>query len=266
MSMEATALTRFVLQQQPYAGLHARHGGQDAAPSRAVVAELVALFLFQVVQAMRRTVPETGLLGQGFAHELYTAWFDQEVARVLAHRDELGLTALLQRQLEPSRAFRPAVPRPAAALAAYRRQLATPPPPLVWPVAGTLSSPFGWRHHPLLGTPHHHTGIDLAAPAGTLVRAAAPGRVVFSGVEAGYGHLVILAHEDGYQTYYAHNAENLVAVGEEVARGQPIARVGSTGRSSGPHLHFELRQHGQPRDPLPWLAAKRSQVGAASGR
>jgi murein DD-endopeptidase MepM/ murein hydrolase activator NlpD len=124
------------------------------------------------------------------------------------------------------------------------------PARLAWPVRGVLASRFGRRN----GQPHE--GIDVAAPEGTLVTAAAAGRVVYAGRQSGYGSLVILRHGGGLLTVYAHASALLVREGERVAAGAPVARVGSTGRSSGPHLHFEVREGTRARDPLRWLRAE----------
>jgi lipoprotein NlpD len=98
-----------------------------------------------------------------------------------------------------------------------------------------------------------HQGIDLAAPAGTPIYAVYDGKVVYAGVQKGYGNLVILEHEDRVMTVYAHNETNIVETGESVKAGEKIAAMGSTGRSSGNHLHFEIRQAGQPVNPEPYL-------------
>ncbi len=117
-----------------------------------------------------------------------------------------------------------------------------------WPLRGTITTYFG------LNTDRRHDGLDIAAPAGTLIKAAAPGKVVFSDWgPGGYGKMVILSHPGGFHTIYAHNRENLVRRGEEVAEGEPVARVGRTGRASGPHLHFEIRLRTIPKDPLFFL-------------
>lgn len=105
-----------------------------------------------------------------------------------------------------------------------------------WPVAGTLSSYYGQRG----GRTHY--GIDLAAPAGSPVRAAAAGEVDFAGWCGGYGLLVIINHGDGWKTFYGHNSRVLVSQGQHVERGQQIAEVGSTGQATGNHLHFEIRK------------------------
>ncbi len=110
-----------------------------------------------------------------------------------------------------------------------------------------LISGFGARER------DQHDGIDLAAPEGTPIRAAADGVVIFAGQQRGYGNLVLLAHEGDLVTVYAHNSQNLVAPGRRVARGDPIARVGRTGNATGPHLHFEVRLGTHPRDPLGFL-------------
>lgn len=114
---------------------------------------------------------------------------------------------------------------------------------LQWPVIGTISSRYGWRW----GRTHH--GLDIAAETGKPIRAATAGVVKYSGDKGTYGKMVILEHANGLSTYYAHASELLVEAGEYVRRGQKIALVGSTGRSTGPHLHFEVRRNDEPMDP-----------------
>jgi murein DD-endopeptidase MepM/ murein hydrolase activator NlpD len=117
-----------------------------------------------------------------------------------------------------------------------------------WPVtAGLVSSPFGIRNGVM------HDGVDIVASAGTAVRAADDGTVIFAGHLRGYGNAVILQHSGGYVTVYGHNQRNLVRYGTTVVRGQVIAELGSTGRASGPNLHFEVRFRGQPQNPLAYL-------------
>lgn len=119
--------------------------------------------------------------------------------------------------------------------------------PLQHPLAGAkLTSGYGVRWGRM------HRGIDLAAPAGTPVQAAAAGRVTFAGWQRGYGLVIILDH-GAFKTKYAHNSENLVRVGDEVRRGQTIAKVGRTGNATGNHLHFELELDGKTVDPLQYL-------------
>ncbi len=123
------------------------------------------------------------------------------------------------------------------------------------PVEGQHTSGFGMRMHPIDHTERLHSGMDIAAPTGTPIQAAAAGQVVFSGTQAGYGNVVVIQHEGGYSTLYAHNTANLVSVGTPVSQGQPIATVGSTGRSTGPHLHCEVRKDGKQLDPAQFFAA-----------
>ncbi|MBC7222518.1 M23 family metallopeptidase [Candidatus Bipolaricaulota bacterium] len=123
----------------------------------------------------------------------------------------------------------------------------------IWPVRGTISSSFGPRIHPIYGVPSFHTGIDIAVPEGTPVRAAAGGTVTFSGWQEGFGLLVVIDHENGYETYYGHLSRLLVAPGQSVSAGEIIALSGNTGLSTGPHLHFEVRYLGTPVDPRPLL-------------
>ncbi len=121
----------------------------------------------------------------------------------------------------------------------------------LWPVRGPITSDFGYRY--IFGENNFHRGIDIAASAGTAINAAADGTVIFAGVKGTYGNLVILSHSNGFLTYYAHCSKLLVNVGDSITQGQPIAAVGSTGRSTGPHCHFEVRYENKPIDPLCYL-------------
>lgn len=118
-----------------------------------------------------------------------------------------------------------------------------------------ITSDFGHRPNPF-GKGHvFHRGIDMAAPTGTPVQAVAAGTVVTAKRDRSYGEFVVIDHQNGYRTLYAHNANLLVKAGDRVKMGQPIAKVGSTGRSTAPHLHFEIHRDGERVDPSPYLAA-----------
>jgi len=114
----------------------------------------------------------------------------------------------------------------------------------ILPVAGIITSTTGFRNDPFNGRLKHHNGLDIAAPSGTPVKPVAPGTVIFSGWKGGYGNTVILDHHDGMMTVYAHHSSNSVSEGEAVDLNTVIALSGSTGRSTGPHLHFEAWQDG----------------------
>ncbi|HXO18191.1 MAG TPA: M23 family metallopeptidase, partial [Candidatus Dormibacteraeota bacterium] len=122
-----------------------------------------------------------------------------------------------------------------------------------WPVTGTITSPFGWRSNPFGGSPEFHQGLDIAAPSGTTVTAAAAGTVIMAQWYGGYGNYVLIDHGGSYSTGYGHLSAIYVASGQTVQRGQAIGAVGSTGQSTGPHLHFEVRIAGKPVDPAPRL-------------
>ncbi len=121
------------------------------------------------------------------------------------------------------------------------------------PLNGTITSPFGYRLHPITGLLDFHTGIDIAAPSKTAICAALPGKVTEIGVSAIYGNYVVIDHQNGLQTAYSHCSSIIVKKNTVVRQGDRIALVGSTGISTGPHLHFELRLNGQVVDPLPHL-------------
>ena len=122
----------------------------------------------------------------------------------------------------------------------------------IWPSKGTLTSRFGMRNG------RKHEGIDIAAPKGTPIYSAADGKVVFSGWgPTGYGKMVIIKHKHHLTTLYAHNSKLLVKKGSRVKQGQKISLMGSTGRSTGSHLHFEVRNDTHPKDPIKYLSVKR---------
>jgi murein DD-endopeptidase MepM/ murein hydrolase activator NlpD len=140
-----------------------------------------------------------------------------------------------------------ATPTATAAATSKPARYAPSPTQLAWPLKGVLYGRYGVR------AGKRHDGIDIAAPEGTNVGAAAEGTVIYAGEQAGYGSIVILKHEGGLVTLYAHNSRILVREGARVRRGEAIAKVGQTGRTSGPHLHFEVRDGTRPRNPLLFL-------------
>jgi murein DD-endopeptidase MepM/ murein hydrolase activator NlpD len=125
-----------------------------------------------------------------------------------------------------------------------------------WPVSGRITSKFAYRIHPISGKRQFHDGLDIANDSGTKIVAAGSGIVTYSGWNGGYGRVIIISHGYGYKSVYAHNRKNLVAVGERVKKGQVIAELGNTGRSTGPHLHFEVYYKGNKIDPLKILKSK----------
>lgn len=127
---------------------------------------------------------------------------------------------------------------------------------LVAPVEGRVSSPFGWRNVSVNGN-RYHGGLDIAANMGTPVVAARSGVVTRAGWWGSYGNVVVLDHGDGAETRYAHLSAVTVRVGQGLRQGDVLGRVGSTGASTGPHLHFEVRFDGRAVDPLPYLQGRR---------
>ena len=126
---------------------------------------------------------------------------------------------------------------------------------LAWPVSGnsSISSYYGYRIHPIFNIKKFHSGIDIPAPSGTSIKASASGIVIYSGWQGGYGNTVMISHGNDLVTLYAHNSSLKVKVGDYVDAGQTIASCGSTGYSTGPHLHYEVRKNGNTVNPLDWL-------------
>ena len=124
---------------------------------------------------------------------------------------------------------------------------------LNWPISGPITSPFGWRVHPITGASRFHSGIDIGGDYGDTIHAAGAGIVSYAGWISGYGYAVIIDHGGGISTLYGHNQALLVSEGQSVSQGQAIAECGSTGNSTGPHCHFEVRVDGEPVDPMGYL-------------
>ena len=144
-----------------------------------------------------------------------------------------------------------------AQMAAAQRAAGIVPPSapgvLGWPVTGVITSPFGWRRSPFGRSPEFHQGLDIGANMGTPVTAAASGTIISAGWYGGYGNYILIDHGGGMSTGYGHLSRIYVANGQQVQRGQAIGAVGSTGASTGPHLHFEVRISGKPVDPTGYL-------------
>ncbi len=124
---------------------------------------------------------------------------------------------------------------------------------MIWPLIGEITSEYGWRTHPIYGDARYHSGMDIGGDYGDPIVAAAAGIVTYSGWISGYGYAVIIDHGGGISTLYGHNEALAVAEGQTVAQGQVIAYCGSTGNSTGPHCHFEVREGGEPVDPMGYL-------------
>lgn len=136
------------------------------------------------------------------------------------------------------------------------RQLGERIQPSGWPIiGGWISSHFGHRSDPFTGRNAFHSGVDFSAPRGSRVITTGPGVVSFSGYKAGYGYMVEVTHPTGYVTRYGHNSRNLVREGQPVDKGQAIAIIGSTGRSTGTHVHFEVERDGNRVNPMRYLSA-----------
>ncbi len=123
----------------------------------------------------------------------------------------------------------------------------------MWPCNGVITSYFGWRTHPVFGTTRYHSGMDIGVDYGTPIHAADSGTVIYSGWMGGYGNLIMIDHGGGLVTLYGHNDSLAVGEGQVVGKGQVVAYAGSTGYSTGPHCHFEVRLHGEVTEPLNYL-------------
>ena len=224
---------------QQHAQDQLKAGGVEAAAKA-----FEAMFIKMLLDAMPE--PEDSVISGGFGGGVWRDMLHQEYAGQAAKQQGFGIAEAIVRQMG-------------------RQQSVVPTEPLT-PIVGDLrrTSAFGPRIHPITGIQHHHTGVDYAAPTGTPVRSVLDSEVVFAGPKGGYGQLVELRHSDGTTTRYAHLDRIDVSLGQRLTRGELVGTVGSTGQSTGPHLHFEVRQNGQPIDPEPFLRAQKAGLAARS--
>ncbi len=170
-----------------------------------------------------------------------------EAAMGILSQDSINLTALIRQRAQIERGQPQILGDGAAQVVVIGSGQVS------FPVQADITSEFGYRMHPILGYEKFHAGLDFGADYGAVIRSAAPGYVIFAGWYGGYGNTVIVDHGNAVTTLYGHSDGLYVQEGQQVQRGEPIALVGSTGLSTGPHLHFELRSNGEPVDPLPYM-------------
>ena len=234
---------------------------EDAGRLRAAAKEFEAVFLGYMLKVMRETVNESGLAGGGLGQGIYNELFDEELARSLAGRGALGISDMLIRKLSeknpdfaPNATAEPPRPVPSHPVPAGQQKIDPQIPDFRMPLQAHVSSHFGVRKDPFTHAARFHNGVDIAAPEGMKVKAACAGRVVFAGFKEGYGNMVVVEHPGGYETRYAHLGALHVSTGDVLQREEALGTVGTTGRSTGPHLHFEVSRLGDRIDPEAVLA------------
>ena len=267
------------MKADPLTASHPAAQRPDKASDAQVAArQLEAFFLRQMLTEAR---PQGGgMLDGGFAGDTFKQMLNEAIADKMTAAGGVGMTQMFAKQLTKGAevAAAPVAPiahppsTPSGAVpgvtsiapssipsgAGFDPTLLEGAPHLVLPVAGRPSSGYGLRSDPVHGGTVNHPGFDLAAPSGTEVAAAAGGTVVHAGPAGTYGNLVTLRHDNGFETRYAHLSAIDVQVGDVVAPGQDIGKVGTTGYSTGPHLHFEVRHDGTAIDPAALLPLHRS--------
>ncbi len=240
----------------------------NGAELKMALTEFESLFIGYMLKTMKESVAKGDLFHGGSGEEVYNSLFDTELARLMASGHGIGLKDMMMREMGgvegpgateefTGRAFVPYTPPPVVS-ETLSEAVDEPLKPRVsdmglrFPVAEgfkRVSSKYGMREDPFTGHERFHHGVDIAAKEGSPVYPAAEGRVIFSGTRGGYGNVVEVLHENGLVTRYGHNSKNLVKEGDRVTTRDAIASVGSTGRSTGPHLHFEILKDGSAIDP-----------------
>jgi len=204
----------------------------DAADPKAVAAKVQGMFTEVMLKAMEDSVDaEDGLFGGSASSDIYRGMMREQLANAISGHMKSPLETQINRAFQNS----------SSAGSNEGSSKGSSKDVSDLPVSGVISSPVGWRRDPIKGQSRYHAGTDIAAPAGTPIRAVAEGRVIESGSKSGYGNTVVIETGDGHKMLYAHNNQNFVRVGDWVSRGDTIAEVGSTGRATGPHVHFEVK-------------------------
>ncbi len=252
--------------------------------------QLEAFFMRRMLAEMRATVGE-GMFSGGYSGEMFQDMLDEAMADEMSAAGGLGIAEMIQRELgeDPSLAvsaaseFSMSAPGGSGRSESGSDMLPDLPPVSAkrvsqvyastrkahshglrdMPVQARVSSTFGRRVHPVTGAKSFHEGIDLAAVKGTEVATSGPGVVVKAGKAGTYGNLVIVDHGGGLQTRYAHLDSIEVQVGQQLAAGQSIGKVGDTGRVTGAHLHFEVRRNGKAIDPKTLLSNTKESQGSS---
>jgi murein DD-endopeptidase MepM/ murein hydrolase activator NlpD len=240
-------------------------GEKQKSELKKVAQEFEAIFIAQMLKVMRETIEESGLMDGGFGKSIYTELFDQEVSVSLARRGALGISDILYRNLsgdvisDDKKSTLPEIGKPISTFpdssentlkeSEIFKDSGNEVSDLQLPVVAPLSSGFGLRTDPFTHHAKFHKGVDFAAPRGMRVFAALPGKVISAGYQSGYGNTVLIQHAGGIQTRYGHLDEVNVAVGDRVASESVLGTVGDSGRSTRPHLHFEVIRMGHPMNP-----------------
>ncbi len=260
---------------RPHEGGLASSSGGDRAQLAQLAAEFESMLMLEMIKQMRQSMLGEDTDGEGLGADTFAGTIDTELSRHLSRAGGLGLqgamldawdrqqghTAATTPAVDPAAALAPRIGSPAPVAIAAAPSVSRPAAAAVHPsghahepglaleMHGRVSSSYGWRRDPFQGTSKFHGGIDLAARYGTEVPAAAGGTVVTAGEQGGYGLTVVVRHAGGYETRYAHLSSLDVRQGDTVEKGALVGRVGSTGRSTAPHLHFEVTQSGKRIDP-----------------
>jgi murein DD-endopeptidase MepM/ murein hydrolase activator NlpD len=238
----------------------------DRTEIKRLAQQFEAMLMTQMLREMRRSMLDDDEEKEdGFGADTMTDTIDVELGAALSRAGGVGLAGSLldafERQIASLQGgTAPANATVAAGLAGDALNgipsigtESSPANPVALTdvtAASRVSSKFGWRQDPLTGEAKFHNGVDLAVAYGRDVKAAATGVVSFAGVQNGYGNTVVIDHEGGRQTRYAHLSQELVRTGDVVAEGQVVGKSGNSGRSTGPHLHFEMLVNGRPVDPV----------------
>ncbi len=245
MAIDTVGIATTLAQQGRLGEAPSATPGREAEAAR----EFESFMVEMMIQQMRKTVPE-GLF-QSTGVEMFSSMMDQAIAEEIAAAGGLGLADKIAADMQGSSTAVFAAPLNMAAEPGSA-SAGTPRAPFAGgalPVEGRISSRFGYRADPFHGGRRFHKGLDVAAPTGSPIHSLEGGKVTMAEDRPGYGKVVMVEHAGGWRSLYAHCDELEVSPGQQVGAGDRIATVGSTGRSTGPHLHLEIHHQGRAVDP-----------------